>query len=83
VDTVTAQNETLAFVKVLQEAYPDSGAYFNEASVDEPGWQQSFWGHANYARLLAAKLRVDPTGLFTCRNCVGSEQWDKSGTCRI
>ena len=83
VDTVTAQNETLAFVKVLQEAYPDSGAYFNEASVDEPGWQQSFWGYANYARLLAVKLRVDPSGLFTCRNCVGSEQWDKSGTCRI
>lgn len=83
VDTVTAQNETLAFVKVLQQAYPDSGAYFNEASVDEPGWQQSFWGHANYDRLSAVKLRVDPAGLFTCRNCVGSEQWDQSGTCHV
>lgn len=70
------------FVEMLQEEYPESGAYWNEASVDEPQWQQSFWGVGNYARLLVTKVRVDPEGMFVCRRCVGSEFWDDSGNCR-
>lgn len=82
-DEVAARNQTLTFVKSLRSAYPDSGAYFNEASVDEPQWRKSHWGIKNYAKLMAVKLRVDPFGLFTCPKCVGSELWKiRSGSCR-
>ena len=37
---------------------------------------------AGYARLLAAKRAADPSGLFTCRHCVGSEDWSADGMCR-
>jgi FAD/FMN-containing dehydrogenase len=79
----SARQSVFAFTKSLQKSYPDSGAYFNEAGIDEPGWKQSFWGKSNYAKLLAIKMRVDPLGLFTCRKCVGSELRRNSGTCRV
>ena len=82
-DESAARNKTLTFVKSLRSSYPDSGAYFNEASVDEPEWRTSFWGRRNYAKLMAIKLRVDPFGLFTCPKCVGSELWKRNrGSCR-
>lgn len=71
------------FVREVHKAYPDSGAYLNEASIDEPRWKQSFWGKKNYARLLATKLRVDPFRLFVCRKCVGSDLRQNSVTCRL
>ncbi|KAI1300858.1 hypothetical protein EDD11_005927 [Mortierella claussenii] len=59
----------------LRDLTPGSGAYFNEADPNEPNWQTTFFGH-NYARLKAIKNKVDPKGLFICRNCVGSENWN-------
>ncbi|XP_055329202.1 uncharacterized protein LOC129581924 isoform X2 [Paramacrobiotus metropolitanus] len=82
-ETVTRLLDALnAGTEVWRQAYPDSGAYFNEAFTEEPSWQEAFWG-ANYARLLDVKKRVDPEGLFVCRQCVGSEMWDRSGNCRV
>jgi FAD/FMN-containing dehydrogenase len=49
---------------------PDSGAYFNEADLLEPNWQESFFGLNNYARLQAIKKTVDPNGIFNCWHCV-------------
>lgn len=77
------RNDMKAFVESLHDAFPESGAYVNEACFDEPQWQRSFWGLSNYARLMATKLRVDPEGLFVCRRCVGSELWDETGNCRL
>jgi FAD/FMN-containing dehydrogenase len=82
VEKRAARAQARRFAEVLQSAFPDSGAYVNEASVDEPGWAASFWGRENYARLVAIKSRVDPCGLFVCRQCVGSELWDEDGNCR-
>ncbi|KAK0624970.1 hypothetical protein B0T17DRAFT_507998 [Bombardia bombarda] len=54
---------------------PGAGAYLNEGSPDEPGWQQSFYG-SNYGRLLAVKRERDPWGVFWARTTVGSEAWE-------
>jgi FAD/FMN-containing dehydrogenase len=51
---------------------PDGGTYVNEASPYEPKWQTVFWGK-KYERLLSIKKRVDPTQLFVCNRCVGTD----------
>ena len=61
-----------AAMKPIHDLAPTAGAYVNEADYFEPDWQRAFWGD-NYARLLAIKRTYDPTGLFTCHHCVGSE----------
>jgi hypothetical protein len=61
-DRRRARREMQSFTRALQATYPESGTYLNEASVDEAHWQRSFWGQRNYARLAAAKVRVDPQG---------------------
>jgi hypothetical protein len=69
-------------VRMLTELEPDMGAYLNEADRNQPDWQKAFWG-VNYDRLKAIKKEVDPEGLFTCRPCVGAEEWDDDGVCRV
>jgi hypothetical protein len=43
-----------------------------QANMNEPNWQETFWG-ANYAKLLAIKKARDPNNVFWCFPCVGSE----------
>ncbi|XP_055328818.1 uncharacterized protein LOC129581643 [Paramacrobiotus metropolitanus] len=69
-------------IQVLRDAYPDSGAYANEAFIQEPNWQQAFWGE-NYNRLLGIKKSMDPSGFLVCNQCVGSELWDQAGNCPV
>ena len=47
-----------------QGARSHSGSYWNEADFEDPHFQESHWGKATYARLLALKTLHDPTGLF-------------------
>ncbi|KAI2464048.1 FAD-binding domain-containing protein [Annulohypoxylon bovei var. microspora] len=54
---------------------PGAGAYINECDVEEPDWQQAFFG-ANYNRLLAIKRARDPWGVFYAPTTVGSEAWE-------
>ncbi|KXJ87577.1 hypothetical protein Micbo1qcDRAFT_208193 [Microdochium bolleyi] len=61
---------------------PDMGAYLNEADVNEPNFQQAFWG-SHYPRLLRVKQRWDPRGLFIVKSGAGSEGWDADGLCRL
>ncbi|KDQ13500.1 hypothetical protein BOTBODRAFT_369409 [Botryobasidium botryosum FD-172 SS1] len=56
----------------LAQFVPGMGAYLNEADINEPEWQKTFWGD-NYARLLDIKTRYDPTGVLTCGKCVGDD----------
>ncbi|KAK6375522.1 hypothetical protein LTR64_003647 [Lithohypha guttulata] len=51
---------------------PGQGTYVNEANPFEPEWQDVFWG-SNYERLLEIKRKVDPTTLFVCNRCVGTD----------
>ncbi|ORY60056.1 uncharacterized protein BCR38DRAFT_350297 [Pseudomassariella vexata] len=55
-------------------ATPDGGAYINEADVQEPDWQKSFFG-SKYERLLEIKKKWDPWSLFWAPSTVGSEGW--------
>ena len=53
---------------IMRAAVPDSGAYWSESDFLAPAWQQELFG-ATYPRLQAVKKAVDPTGVFTCREC--------------
>ncbi|KAI8965338.1 FAD-binding domain-containing protein [Daldinia sp. FL1419] len=55
-------------------ASPGAGSYFNECDVEEPNWQQAFFGN-NYRKLLRIKRRHDPWGVFYAPTTVGSEDW--------
>ncbi len=50
------------------------GSYINEADVQEPDWQQSFFGD-NYPQLLEIKKARDPWGVFWAPTTPGSEDW--------
>ena len=67
----------------FRERTPGAGAYFNGADFFEPDFQENFCGAKNYARLKSVKMLLDPTGLFYCHNCVGSEEWEERGMCRL
>ncbi|HEY2256107.1 MAG TPA: FAD-binding protein [Variovorax sp.] len=66
----------------LRKVAPAGGAYVAESSYFQPDWQRAYWG-TNYPRLLAAKARYDPTGLFFARHGVGSENWSEDGFDRL
>ena len=48
------------------------GTYFNEPSAHLPNWKERYWG-GHYDRLLSIKKQWDPTNVFTCLHCVGSD----------
>jgi len=59
-----------------------SGSYMNEADPNEPNWQQKYFGtQAIYDRLKTIKQTVDLSGLFICKNCVGSDDWSPDLNC--
>lgn len=68
--------------KPLRATFPAAG-YLNEGDWFEAEWQSVFWGDENYRRLLAIKQAVDPSGVFWCHHCVGSELWSDDGTCLL
>ncbi|KAL2139718.1 hypothetical protein VTI28DRAFT_4756 [Corynascus sepedonium] len=53
---------------------PGGGSYGSEGDINEPNFQQSFYGN-HYPRLLELKKKYDPTGLFYAPTAVGSEDW--------
>ncbi|KAL1898270.1 hypothetical protein Sste5346_003678 [Sporothrix stenoceras] len=58
----------------LRKASPGSAVYANEGDVNEPNWQQAFWG-ANYKKLYDIKVKYDPTGVFWVPATPGAELW--------
>jgi hypothetical protein len=69
-------------VPLIKSLEPHMGAYLNEADANEVDFQESFWGH-NYARLQEIKRKWDHSDLFISRRCVGSENRDDPGLCRL
>jgi hypothetical protein len=72
-DPATLKKVSVGFLDLLEPAKaltPGGGAYMNEASYEEPEWQQVFFGD-NYLRLLEVKNRYDPDHVFDCWKCVG------------
>ena len=66
-----AQQEVETRMAKLRELTSDSGAYWNESDRNEPNWEQSYWGTANYQKLKAIKQKYDPTGMFRVWNGIG------------
>ncbi len=58
------------------------GSYISESDYFQEDWREAFWGD-NYARLLDAKRRYDPDGLFFTHHGVGSEDWSADGFERL
>ena len=80
-DLATARPRALAVGQAMDELrqlLPEAGAYLAESDYFDAHWQRSFWG-TNYPRLLAAKKRYDPEGLFFTHHGVGSENWSADG----
>ncbi|KAF6750575.1 FAD binding domain-containing protein [Ephemerocybe angulata] len=59
----------------LREANPNGAAYVDEGDLEEPNWQQAYWG-SNYPRLLRLKKKYDPLGVFYARTTPGTEDWE-------
>ncbi|MFT4268198.1 MAG: FAD-binding oxidoreductase [Xenophilus sp.] len=80
-DAALARQQAQAIGRAMAELrrlVPDAGAYVSESNYFQADWQRAFWG-ANYPRLLAAKRRYDPDGLFFVHHGVGSEAWSDDG----
>ncbi|OLN87816.1 putative FAD-linked oxidoreductase-like protein 1, partial [Colletotrichum chlorophyti] len=78
-EEIAAANRKL--VELLQpwrEASPGAGAYLNEADINEPDWQQAFYG-SNYGYLYQLKQKYDPWGLLYAPTAVGAEDWYITG----
>ncbi|UZJ55526.1 hypothetical protein CBS101457_004846 [Exobasidium rhododendri] len=65
----------------LRAITPTSGAYMNEADTFEPNYTTSFWGSANYNRLLALKKTYDPSNLLTNHQAIGWNSTDARYAC--
>lgn len=75
-DVAAANEEMVGALQAWRDITP--GTYLNEADINEPEWQQSFYGD-NYARLYAMKQKYDPWGVFYAVGAVGSEDWYTTG----
>lgn len=71
----------LASAAALRRLAPRPGSYVSESDYFHPRWRAAFWGQ-HYPRLLKAKQRIDPDGLFFVHHGVGSEQWSADGFTR-
>ncbi|KAI3390268.1 hypothetical protein diail_10732, partial [Diaporthe ilicicola] len=60
---VAQQTVTNVLVPALAELTPNGAAYLNEADVNEPNWQDTFYG-PNYLRLSSIKRKYDPDGIL-------------------
>jgi hypothetical protein len=73
---------TASAMEQLRKLVPDGGSYVSESDFFQPNWQRAFWG-TNYNRLLAVKMKYDPSGLFFVHHGVNSERWDADGFRRL
>jgi len=60
--------------KLLRDATPHSAVYPNEGDINEPNWQDAFWGPV-YPRLVNIKKKYDPKDVFWAKSSTGSEGW--------
>jgi hypothetical protein len=58
----------------LRTAGTDGATYVNEGDLNEPNWQESYWG-PNYPRLLELRKKWDPTGVLYTKTTPGTEDW--------
>ncbi|KAF4333738.1 6-hydroxy-D-nicotine oxidase [Fusarium beomiforme] len=71
-----AANDDVTFVKgaAAKKLAPNTGAYMNEGDRNDPEWKKSFYGSL-YDTHLKTKRKYDPSHVFYCPTCVGSDDW--------
>lgn len=69
------QTVTNVLVPALAALTPNGAAYLNEADINQPDWQATFYG-ANYPQLLSIKQKCDPYDILWGKTAVGSEGWE-------
>lgn len=74
--TIAAVHKDITFTKVqaLKTLAPDTGAYMNEADVEDPDFLSDFYGQ-HLSELQGIKRQYDPNRVFYCPTCVGSDDW--------
>ncbi|KAL7624629.1 hypothetical protein AAE478_006198 [Parahypoxylon ruwenzoriense] len=77
-EIATANKNLVETMQPWRDASPGAGAYLNEADINEPNWQQAFYG-SNYDYLYQLKQKYDPRGLMWAPTAVGSEDWYVAG----
>lgn len=77
-DIAAANKDLVELLQPWRDASPGAGTYMNEADINEPNWQQAFFGD-NYGYLYDLKQRYDPWGVFYAQTAVGSEDWYITG----
>lgn len=82
VNIIGQKTVTDVLVPALAELTPGGAAYLNEADINQPNWQQVFYGD-NYPRLLSIKRKYDPESIFWGPTTVGSEGWEVSADGRL
>ncbi|EUC47542.1 hypothetical protein COCMIDRAFT_3492 [Bipolaris oryzae ATCC 44560] len=58
----------------LRDVSPNGASYVNEGDLNEPNWQEAYWG-TNYPRLLKIRQKWDPEGVFFTETTPGTEKW--------
>lgn len=76
--------DDVTFMKVgaMRDIAPNTGSYMNEADRRDPQYLLDFYGKS-LPKLRAVKRKYDPTSLFYCPTCVGSDGWREDETGRL
>lgn len=77
-DVAASSRRLVELSRPWRDVTPGSGSYLNEGDINEPDFQQAFYGEG-YERLRRIKGRYDPEGVFYTYNGVGSEDWEVTG----
>lgn len=81
VDSAAAHKDARAIDQAtaeLRKIVPNAASYVSESNFFNRDWQSAYWGE-HYPRLLAAKAKYDPDGLFFVHHGVGSDEWSADG----
>lgn len=61
--------------EAIRRETPNSAVYSNEGDINEPNWQDAFWGPI-YPRLVTIKEKYDKDRVFWTKATPGSESWE-------
>ncbi|OHW97899.1 isoamyl alcohol oxidase, partial [Colletotrichum incanum] len=61
---------------VYRQLSPNTGTYMNEADWGDTNFQKDFYS-ATWNTLVEVKTKYDPSGVFYCQTCVGSDEWEQ------
>ena len=59
----------------IRRETPNSAVYSNEGDINEPNWQDAFWGPV-YPKLVKIKEKYDKERVFWTKATPGSETWE-------